>query len=430
MANFSAAASHVKEHLEEFLPKDFIFKTCRELGHRWRICALTPDVTVHLFLLQLLAAVALCGLRRVGKVKQSAQAICKAKMRLPFMLFVKLVEHSLPEDFSASATYKGLKTYLVDGMSFQVDDTPALARKFGKAFNQTKKSPGYPTPKMLTLMRAGAGYIGKPIVLPYRRQEFTCLSRLFKFIDRGSLLMGDRGLVSFAHLALLLGQGLHGCFRLPRDKIVQGPGKGSRQLKQRLGKQDMLVTWKASRRPKWMSERRWAKIAGQTLILRQISFRVCRRGFRTHWAWIITTLLDPEQYPAQELIELYSERWQIEVYFRDLKCTLMTAGKISARTVKGVKKEVLAFVLLYNLIRKVMQEAAERQGVAPDRISFTDAALWLLYESPGAPLTDLVVNPRRRRATQPRRVKQGRQPFPQLKQSRAEACTPRCEVKL
>jgi hypothetical protein len=428
MATFSAAVTHVKERLELCLATDFIFKTCREVGHEWRNTPLNPAVTIHAILLQLLASVALRGLRHVANITQTAQAICNAKMRLPLKLFVKLVEYSLPKDFAAAA-YKGLKIYLVDGMGFTVADTPPLARKYGKSTNQTRKTPGYPTPKLLALMEAGAGYIGKAIILPYARQEYTCLSRLFKFIDPGSLLMGDRGLVSFVHLAMLMAQGLQGCFRLPRGRIVHGRGTGSRRLKKRLGKQDLLVTWEATRRPKWMSKKRWEKFAQQTLTLRQISFRVCRKGFRTNWAWIITTLLDPEQHPAQKLIELYSERWQIEVYFRDLKCTL-NMKKISVKTVKGVQKEVLAFILLYNLIRKVMQEAAERQGVAPDRIGFKDATLWLLYSAPGTPPPKLVVNPRRERATQARRVKKGRRRFPQLNQSRAASCKPRCKVKI
>ena len=332
---------HVKQHLEQCLPNDFIFKTCRDVGHVWRKRQLDPACTVHLFLLQLLAGVALCGLRHAAGVAVTAQAICAAKMRLPLKLFARLVEQSLPKDFSAAATYKGLKTHLVDGMSFLVNDTAELARKYGKSSNQRGTSRGYPTPKLLTLMEAGAGYVGRAIILPYARQEFTCLARLFKSIGPSSLLLGDRGLVSFTHLALMMARGIHGCFRLPRGKVVRGRGKGSRRSTKRLGRQDMLVTWTACQRPKWMSKKRWATVSGQTLKLRQIAFRVCRKGFRTHWAWIITTLLDPKEYPAQELIGLYSDRWQIEVYFRDLKCTL-NMGKISARTVKGVQKEVLS----------------------------------------------------------------------------------------
>lgn len=429
MATFSFALTHVKDHLEQCLPQDYIFKACRELKHPWRNRKLNPAISVHLILLQLLAGVALRGLRHVANVAITAQAICQARQRLPLRLLERLVQDTLPKGFSAAATYRGLKIWIADGMSFLVSDTKKLSDKYGKSRNQRGVSHGYPTPKLLTLMEAGAGFIRRAVILPYARQEFTCLSRLFKSIGVASLLMGDRGLVSFAHLALLTGQGIHGCFRLPRGKVVHGGGKGCRRRKQRLGKQDMLVNWSASSCPTWMSKKRWKVIAGQTLTLRQISFRVCRKGFRTHWAWIITTLVDPKAYPAQELIEVYTERWQIEVYFRDLKCTLRMR-KISAQSIKGVQKEVTAFILLYNLIRKVMQTAAERQGVPPDRISFKDAMLWLLYSAPGAPLPDLIVNPKRRRATQPRRLKKGRHRFPQLNQSRAELCKPRCVVKI
>jgi Transposase DDE domain len=428
MATFSAALLHVKEHVEQTLPQEFIYKNCREIGHRWRKRILDPALTVHLLLLQLLAAVALRGLRRAAHVTVSAQAICAARMRLPAKLFVRLVERTVPEGLSGT-TYKRLKTYIVDGASFMTADNPPLAGKYGKSKNQRGMGNGYPTPKLLALMQAGGGFISKSIILPYARQEFTCLSRLFKAMDPGSLLLGDRGLVSFTHMALLMAGGFQGCFRLPRWQVVFNRGKGSRRLQKRQGKQDILVTWSASRRPKWLSKKRWEKVADQTLTLRQISFRVCRKGFRTHWAWIITTLLDPTHDPAQELIELYGERWQIEVHFRDLKRTL-NMSMISAKTIQGVQKEVLAFILLYNLIRKVMLEASRQQGVPPDRISFVDAMLWLLHSTPGTPLPELVVNPRRTRNAQPRKLKNARHRFPQLKQSRAELCKPPCVVKI
>ena len=428
MATFSAALRQVKEHLEQSLPQEFICQSCAEIGYRWRKRFLDPALTVQLLVLQLLANVALRGLRRTANISVTAQAICAARMRLPVKLFTRLVECTVPENL-AGAVYRQFKTYIVDGMGFMTADTPALAGKFGKSRNQRGKGNGYPTPKLLALMQAGGGFIGRSIILPYARQEFTCLSRLFKAMDPASLLLGDRGLVSFTHMALLMAQGFHGCFRLPRWQVVFNRGKGSRRLKKRLGKQDALVTWSASSRPKWLSKKRWALIADQTLALRQISFRVCRKGFRTHWAWIIVTLLDPKEFPAQELIDLYSQRWQIEVHFRDLKRTL-GMHMISARTIQGVQKEVLAFILLYNLIRKVMVEAARRQGVPPDRISFVDAMLWLLYSAPGTPQPKLEVNRCRTRRTQPRRLKNARHRFPQLNQPRSELCKPPCVAKI
>ena len=132
---------------------------------------------------------------------------------------------------------------------------------------------------------------------------------------------------------------------------------------------------------------------------------------------------------AQELIELYSKRWQIEVYFRDLKRTL-GMSMLRAKSVDGVQKEILAFVLLYNLIRRVMQQAAVQQQVAADRISFVDALRWLLWSSLGEPVPKLKVNPIRVRPVPPRKLKNARHRFPQLNASRAQLTKPPCRMML
>lgn len=428
MANLSESLKQVKARLEQLLPEPEVVQTCKELGHVWRDRTLTPVVTIQLFILQLLAKVAMTGLRHVAKVAVSAQAICKAKKRLPLKLLMELVRRSAPEG-PPQSVWNGLMVYLADGMSFMTPDTPELAKHYGKAKNHRGTSFGFPLPKILALMDLSGCFIHKVIDLPWARSEFTCLARLFKAIGRNALLLGDRGLVSFVHLAMLTQAGIQGCFRLPRDRVVFNRGKGSRRLIKRLGKQDLLVRWTACRRPDWLSRKRWTPLAGLQLTLRQISFRVCRKGFRTHWAWIITTLIDPQKYPAQELIDLYSKRWQIEVCFRNLKRTLGMA-KLSAKSLLGVRKEILAFILLYNLIQRVAQQAAIQQQVDADRISFVDALRWLLWSSPGEPIAKLKVNTRRVRRAPPRRLKNARHRFPQLNGPREELSKPPCHVML
>lgn len=431
MATFTSAAAQVKEHLNQYLPRELILGICSDVGHRWRRSKqedrLGPDDSVWLFLLQLLANVALRSLRHTAGVTVSAQAVCAARMRLPLKLFHELLERSAPA--GAAECFHELRVYIADAMGFQAPDEPELARKFGKPSNQRGASLGYPAAKLLALMEAGGGCIRRAIVLPWNRHEFTCLTRLFKSMAPGSLLLGDRGLVGFVHLLLLRKLGMHGCFQLPRDKVFSKGRSRSRKLKKRLGKQDLLIEWRACHRPKWLGINRWKELGDQTLLVRQISFRVCRKGHRTRRAWIATTLLDPQEYPAQELIELYSRRWQIEVDFRNLKRTL-GLHMISAKTVAGVQKEVLAHILLHNLIHKIMNQAARAQNVPADRISFVDAMRWLLHHVAGAALPRLVVNPVCKRKTQPRRVKNPRHRYPGLNQSRAESCTPRCQVRI
>jgi DDE family transposase len=428
MANLSPSLRHVKSHLDQLVPEDQILQLCRQIKHNWRDRVLNPALTVQLFLLQLLSKVALEGLRHVAAVSVSAQAICQAKMRLPLQLLIELVGRSVPNKVGESR-WRGLVVYLADGMSFLIPDKPALAKRFGRASNQRGASNSYPVPKLLALMDLAGGYIQKVITLPAHRQEFTCLSRLFAAVGKDALLLGDRGLVSFAHLALMCIMRIQGCFRLPHWQVAFGRGRRTRRIIAHLGKQDVLVRWTASQRPAWLSVKRWLPLARMELTLRQISYRVHRPGFRVQWAWIITTLTDAQKYPAPELIALYDKRWQIEVYFRDLKRTL-GMHMIAAQTVEGVRKEILAFVLLYNLIRRVMGQAAAQQQVAADRVSFVDALRWLLYASPGDAIPRLKVNPNRRRPSPPRQIKCGRHRFPQLNESRGSLCKPPCQVKL
>ena len=176
-----------------------------------------------------------------------------------------------------------------------------------------------------------------------------------------------------------------------------------------------------------MSKLRWLALP-QELTLRQIAFRITRPGYRTHWAWIITTLTDPQRYSAEELVQLYAKRWQVEVQFRDLKTTL-GLKKLSAKTAAGVRKELLMFVLLYNLVRQVMLESARRQQVDADRISFIDAVRWMLWSSPTEPMPLLRVNPLRlQRPTQ--KLKSARKRYGQLNQPRECLIKPASEAKL
>jgi hypothetical protein len=417
MASIGPALRAIKSELAKYVPDEMILDICRQVGHEWRRRVLDPATTVHLLLLQLLGNVALIRLHHLSQIPVSAVAVCKARLRLPLKVLMELVGR-VGGRGDCPRWKDRHRVVIADATTFLTEDTPELARTFAKARNQKATRSGYPVPKLLMLVDWANGLIHRVIVLPHARNEQTVLSRLFAALRPGDLLLGDRGLVSFAHLALMMRAGLHGCLRLPRNLVVRGRGKGQRRRVEKLGKQDLLVSWV---RPQqytlsWLSRRRWEQLP-QSLTLRQITFRLKRQGFRTQWAWVITTLTCPHEYAAQEIVELYGRRWQIEVCFRDLKHSL-EMRKFSARSLDGVKKQMLAFVLVYNLVRLVMAEAAQRQGVTPDRISFRDALTWLLWSMPEGPPPHLIVNPRRRRPTEPRARKHGGYLFPVLKYSR------------
>ena len=59
---------------------------------------------------------------------------------------------------------------------------------------------------------------------------------------------------------------------------------------------------------------------------------------------------------------------------------------------EGVLKELMVFALIYNVMRLVMGQAARRQHVNSERISFIDALRWLVSAQDDELLPALVVN--------------------------------------
>ena len=107
----------------------------------------------------------------------------------------------------------------------------------------------------------------------------------------------------------------------------------------------------------------------QWLEVREIRVRVGRPGHRAHLLRLWTSLLDPRTAPARELAQLYAQRWEHELYFRDLKHQLRTTAVLQSHTVDTGAQEIAAVVLASAVL------AADRATIAGDdlaalRISF------------------------------------------------------------
>jgi hypothetical protein len=182
-----------------------------------------------------------------------------------------------------------------------------------------------------------------------------------------------------------------------------------------LGAFDQAVEWvKPKGRPAWMTAEQFAGLP-ETITVRALRYRVSQRGFRTR----SVTLLDAEVCPLEALAELYGTRWRVEQYLRDLKQT-MRMDILRCKTVDGVLKELMVYGIVYNLVRVVMGQAARRERVAVDRISFIDALRWLLEAKPGEAMPRLVANPSRPGRFEPRVRKRRPKEFPVMKKPRRE----------
>ena len=132
----------------------------------------------------------------------------------------------------------------------------------------------------------------------------------------------------------------------------------------------MLITWK---RPVYTSNLSYSKDAWEDLpeklALRQIKVTVKYPGFRTQGFYIVTTLLDATLYPAEELADLYFKRWDVELFFRDIKTT-MGLDILRCQTPEMIRKEILMYFIAYNCVRQLMYEAAEKAALEVRVVSF------------------------------------------------------------
>ena len=419
MATLAFALERVKSELDKYLPTAVIERACHAAGHRWRRRKFDPVATIQLFVLQVLCYnTAITHLRHLAKRPINAAAYCKARMRLPLVVLQNLLEKSAEAiaDAPGRRLWCGLRTYLVDASSVIAPDTSDNQKSFPQPKGQ-KKGCGFPVPKLLGLFDAYSGLIVRVLFFPLYTHDLRGMPRVHRRLGQGDLLVADRAFCAYAHFALLSARAVMAVFRLHASQNVSfrsgrrqrrkgRRGKPRSEFVRRLGPGDQLVRWQRPRnryRPKWMSARQFQAIP-QDLLIREIRFVLRARGQRTRVVTLATTLLDPVLYPKKKIAELYGLRWTVETHFAELKTTLQMR-RIKSKTAAGVQKEMVVFCLVYNLIHAIMLQAAQRQQVTPDRISFIDTLRWLLSAEPGEPLPDLVVNPHRKGRHQPRVVK-------------------------
>jgi hypothetical protein len=433
---FTAALRQLGNGLATALTPATIRAACRAAGHTWRERQLDPVATVHLFVLQILHGNTACAhLPRLTGQTFSASAYCQARARLPLAVcqaLLQAVTAAAQPLVDTVGLWRGHRTWFVDGTGVSMPDAPDLTRAFGYAVNQ-RRGCGFPVAKVVALFHAGTGLLQCLLPGPLRSHEMARATGLHPQMRAGDVLVGDRAFGSFAHLALLARQGLHGLFRLNSRRVVDftpgrvTPGRWDRKglwgkarsrWVRSLGPNDQVVDWyKPYVRPAWLTRDEYASLP-KLLRVREARYAVDRPGFRVRSVTLVTTLLDAEAYPLAALADLYRQRWQVELDLRHLKITL-GMDVLHCRTEAGVLKEMALFALVHNLVRVVMAEAGRRRGVPVERVSFVDALRWLSSSPPGTPLPRLVVNPARPDRVEPRCQKRRGKNYPYMIHPRA-----------
>jgi hypothetical protein len=342
----------------------------------------TPLVTLTTFLFQILSddhscrnAVARLRAWRVAEglspCSLATGGYCRARQRLPEGLLPRLARApagGLQERAPAGWHFHGRPVTIVDGTCVSMPDTPENQRAYPQHFRQ-RRGCGFPMARVVVILSLATGALLDLAVAPWSGKltgEHALLRGLRGRLRRGDILLGDSYYSSYQEVAALLAMGV--------DVVMRQHGGRPSDFRRgrKLGREDHLVEWQRGRqRRSWMSLPEFRRMP-RSLVMREFRVRIDKKGFRTRQFVVVTSLLDPVEYPAKELASLYRARWHAELDIRSVKA-VMQMDVLRCKTPEMVRKEIWAHALVYNLMRGVMAEAARRRGVQPRGLSFQGA---------------------------------------------------------
>jgi putative transposase len=388
-----------------------------------------------LFLTQVLAGIT-CGqvvkfmqgarsIRGDGRISSSTSAFCQGRKRLE-LPFLKKISGRLSSLLTSAASggWRGFRVMVVDGTGLDMPDTPRN-RKAYPPRREKVAGTGFPCLNMAAVFELfSGGVVDWESGSKHCGEQVLWKSLMGRISMAGAVILGDCYYCSFGNIATILKKGGHCIFPLERYLV-------SMDKIRRLGKGESLVRLrKPSARAGSWTNRQWGMFP-DFMILRLIERTIIIPGFRPKRIRLLTTLIDQEAYPADELAGLQKRRWDAELRLRDIK-TAMGMEHLSCKTPAMVKKEVTMFMIAYNLVRAMMADAARSSGVAAARLSFSSSAAqteeWMrmmllrrplvgkpeLMKSFMSSLAECVV-PFKPGRHEPRVVKQTDQRFPKMK---------------
>ena len=364
--------------LTRLLPGRRVAEALQRYGVRFRHRLYTPLVTLWMFLYQVLSADQSCRAAvarllawlSLGDDSQPSAAdgpYCKARQRLPEPLLADLARQSgaeVHQQAPAMNLLQGRPIKIADGTMVSMPDTPANRKAYPQPPSQ-KPGVGFPLLRLVALISLSCGAVLDVAIAPYSGKqtgETALFRQLFGGLRAGEVLLGDAIFGNYWTMVMLQ----------QRQVDVLSRHDGKRRIDwctgQRLGRRDHVVFWVKPARPKWMSRRLYRSLP-KTLAVREVEVEVPQRGFRTRRLLLVTTLLDGQLYPREELAAAFRARWHGELDLRAIK-SVMQMDVLRCKTPQMVRKELWMHVLAYNLVRQLMLEAATAAQVSPRDLSF------------------------------------------------------------
>ena len=301
--------------------------------------------------------------------KSGSAGYCLGRKRIQtsFLQQIDLrIQEALQRRISDRDLWRGHVLKAIDGTSVNLDDTE-LNQKDYPQNNGQKPGCGHPKMGLVGLVNLSHGGLVATHPCRARQHDASIAPQLLEHLEEGDLLMGDRAFCSYEFIARIIEERKgHILMRLHQAR--------HRKLDWRKGKKvspiERIVTWQRPAAPPAgsdLTKEKWEQLPA-TLTLRYIKLGYENRAGEKAALVVVTDLLNPESHPAEELADLYMERWQVELKFRDLKTTL-GMEHLAVKTPEMARRTVIMMQIAYNLLRIVMQRAAHEAGERVNHLS-------------------------------------------------------------
>lgn len=366
--------------LERIIPLDLVQQVLHETGHDRRHYTRLPAWFMVFFVVGL-GLFCRDSYRQVFKWLQRFRlgatpargTLGEARKGLgiaPLRLLARRVVRPLGTPDTPGAFYRGMRLMALDGFVLDLPDSPANARAFGRPHSGRAEG-AFPQARVLSLCETGSHVLYRSLIKPCRRGEIGMAGAVLRFLEEGMLLLWDRNFLSFGHVAAVRARTAHLLARIKGNLVFE----------------PLRVLDDGSYLAKiYPSAKHRARDEGG-VVVRVIAYTLDDPG-RPGGAQVhrlLTTLLDPALDPAEDLIVLYHERWEEEVALDELKTHQRERPVLRSETPAGVVQEIEGLLLAHYAVRALMQEAADREGLDPQRLSFVGALKVLRCRLPEVP---------------------------------------------
>jgi len=299
-----------------------------------------------------------------GTLSSATGTYSRARTRMPLEAAKWLAEGVSQSLIDASPpTYRGRRIFMLDGTTVTLAPEEELQQQFPPASNQFGEGV-WPVVLLVVAheMASGAALIPEvgPMYGPNAVSETALVRRCLEQMPADGIAMADAGFGIFrvAYEARQTGRAF--LLRMTKARFMALRKKAT-PLSEGKNWKSYSHTWRPS-----AQERRKHPDLPEDAALEVWLHEVEISDKLT--LYLVADLMDEEDM-ALALAAAYKQRYDVELDIRNLKVVLDTET-IRAKSVEMFQKELLASVVVYNLVTQFRRQAAEQVDLPPRSLSF------------------------------------------------------------